>query len=817
MATPSSYHQFIEVLLHGGDKESLGQWQMRVYEFIAETPLETLSSLNETTIQVCAQRWSTLMRSANCAESLYAAYISCRIQRHASILLGTGSSLGSCPPACPTLRAWIEKCHAIFRGAQSIETVKNTLIRILKLSYDEKSRGLANADGAIALSGAVLTVSKLTYAGDWVKDTSPYARKIAQKFHGMPSDVQIASIHVLAALDPKAWLSDAMAILSAVFQHLVVDSGSVDSPRHPDSKAAEVLLQGADQCMTLITVDQSTHTFASLFRDLYDFILEQCQPSRTATPTRISSTYQALRFVDALQEMEDKGPSVVTTVFLRAVAGAGVPNWWPLNMSTPGTPETCSGLTACVHHDELLRQKLCDQVSILVVTSACSDGRHLPHLSLELLRQRLVQGKPISCQSSCAYKPFIARPSVPIQSQNQNITSHNWRDHLRQCLGTSNRQTGEIVEHLIAMVCRDLEDRCNDVETPLRAAQAETSRLHECIQQLESKIATGTTKNSELREALRHEGEARIQSSSFSDRLEESLEALRQQLAEAHRENEHATSEMALAMERHQRELQEINEQSTEELETARRQCSNKISELEAHVSSQAQARSALQSETAWLKEQTELARKELVATHERGLADVRQQHQQQVDDLNQRLRQRQESAAIATAEIDRLISESHEKDCAITSLGQQCDRSKEGISELRTELATANDKASALSTELVETKNANDTLSKDLDSNNEQLQKKTNRIDELEASEARWKQRCAAVEKALVEARQREEGIQALLGGGAPGLVPRRSALAAIRTSIPGFETQATTAPRLPAGSFISDDDEDYYEIMKL
>lgn len=834
IGVPSSYISYLELLIRGDQTETLGQWQDRLYEFLSRAPLELLSSLSESVVHLCVQRWAALMRSPNCAESLCAAYVCCKLRRHAEGLRRSDSSMGSYPPVCATLRAWIEKCHAIFEGAQSIETVRSTLIRVLKLTCDEKSRGLANADTAVALAGEVLTTSQRPYTGDWTKDTGPYARKIAQKYDGMSPELRVASIHVLAVLEPRAWFSEGADIFRKALQHVTSTATALRTSQHPHSRNAEMLLYAAERCMALTSMDQSTHIFASFVKDLYGFIIEQCRPHRMTTTDNLAGLEQALLFIEALQAIERRDPPMVASMFLQAVTAMGVPDWWALDMMTPGTPENCCSLPSCVHSDEIKRQRLCNLVSLLLITSGCGDGRKLPRSTAEALGQRLAEGCPGDDQKSCSYRPFVPSRQIQEAKQLPDLNSHNWHDYLEDHLRSSKSVSYELTEALISTVCKDLQDRCDNVEVPLRAAQANVQHLTDLIQLLENKAAAAASEIFKLQEDLRLEQEATTCESSYALELKSSLAAQQQQLQEAQQQIDAMVSEKDKSDQRFKQLLDDTQQKADEDMDTLQHQHATHVSELEAQLSSQTHANSALESESAWLKEQTDLARKELVATHMREIEELKQQHEGAVGQLQRQITELQDAASLSSSEVDRLTSDLCERDRSIEEIVQHRDESHNQISTLNTDLQKANADISTLTTKLAEAHATNKALSDQASSNAAELTHKEERITELVAIEGRWKQRGSALEKALADARQREEGISALLGGRtavSSGQLPsRRSTLAAVRNpsqqqvgsrqSLGLINTNQTTAaaPRLPAGSFMSDDDdENYYEIMKL
>lgn len=827
---PSSFYAYIEHVIQGGKDETLGQWQVRLGGFFADAPLEILCGLPEATIQLASNRLKTLLRSKNFAENLYAAYITCRLQRHGATLLLNASSPGTCPVACPTLRAWIERCHSTFRDSQCIQAVKMTLMRVLALTCSEDCRNVENADSAIALAGDFLSEARKHYTGDWANDTFQYTRKLAEKFGGMHVRLQVAVIHVFAVLEPQAWLFDAVNICTKGFQILTAGPSDLEPHLHHRRSSAETVLLAADRCMALASPEQSEYAFAPFIEAVYTFIIEQCQPSRTVLNEGPIKLTQALRFVEALQSLVFDGSSTFMTALLQAAEAIGVPEWWTLNLTTHGTPENCSGLLSCVHHEEIQRQRLCDQVTLLLFTCGSSSTRQLPRSTIEIMRQRLTRGCLGDERPSCVYHPFVRTRRASIPSHRSDITSLKWREYLDGALKSSNSEAYSLIEKIVKMVCKDLEDRCETVEVPLLAALDKVHEMTTVIQQMENKISDMAQDRNRLEEALRLQQEAHDRDTSVSAELEQMIANLKQEMSGCEQQIAQLKSDRVLANEQAQNQLDEVQQKAREDMETAQEQHETRVCELEAQLSSQVQANSALEHESAWLKEQTDLARKELADAHTQQIEKLTEQHAVHVDALNSQISQMQQQITSNADELEHLRNEMQAREQSNQELARLRDESEQQLSQLQSELQTVAASKSAVSTELAEAQTKNKDLSTELAIKTGEMQKQAQRIGELESLAARSQQRCAKLESALAEARSREEGISALLAGAgrASGLPGRRTRLAPAvqnRTSTQGVGDegasyagqQQSRVRRLPEQSFVSDDDDDYYEIMKL
>lgn len=830
---PASYHTYLEYIIRGDGQESLGQWQERLYTFFADASLELLATLSDATIQLASDRWKALLRSKNLAENLYAGYISCKLQRHAPALFHNDSSPESSIIVSPILRAWIDKCYSNFQGQNGVQAVKGTLVRVLALTYHEAYRDVEHADVAIMLAGVFLDIAQQYYTGDWSGDNRDCTRKIAEKFSGAKTSLQVASIHILALLDPKDWLFDAHNICLKLLQVLTASSHLAEPFQHVHSTSIGMLLQAADRCMALLSLDQGSHTFALFIKSLWNFVIEQCRPRSSSTGSSLSGIAQALRIVQALQSLDQGEPSPLVTTFMKAVESMGIPEWWTLNLRTPGAPENCCGLPSCLHYEEIQRQRLCDKVTILLFSCGSHEHRKLHRSATGLLMQRLSEGCLGDEPPSCVYSPFLRLRQPPPSCHQQTLTSHNWRAHLGEEFKISTGATYDLVENMISTICRDLEDRCETVEVPLRAAHDKVHELTEAIAHLENQIAAITLDKERLEEVLLTQQNAQVQASSLSAGLEQTIANLKQQLDEAERQMEQMKAAKIDADEQVRRQLDEMQQKALDDIEHAEHEHATKVCELEAQLSSQVQVNHTLEHESSWLKEQTDLARSELVAAHEQQLEELNSQHAEEITNLNTQISQMQQKTAADGKAIDELTRDILERKQSIEELTHVRNDNATAISSLQSELAAVKSEKGSLFAELAELQASNKDLSAELAMQTDQVQKKDQRITELETVATRSQQRCAKLEKALTEARQREEGISALLAGRPSGM-SAVSAMPARRTTLgapmmrsqaqafdnltqAGFNAQQTSAPRLPENSFISDDDDDYYEIMKL
>jgi chromosome segregation ATPase len=285
------------------------------------------------------------------------------------------------------------------------------------------------------------------------------------------------------------------------------------------------------------------------------------------------------------------------------------------------------------------------------------------------------------------------------------------------------------------------------------------------------------------------------------------------------------------------RQLEDLKRKAQEDIQAAQEQHQTKLCELEAQLSSQVHTNNALENESSWLKEQTELARRELEAAHTAHIKERDRQHRDEINALEAQISQMQEELSSEAEKAASLQQELENRGQTIAELTRNHNNSMQLVSNLQSEFKKSNTDRDTLASGLAEAQDSNKTLSDELISKSEEAETQNKRISELETIAGRAQQRCVKLEKALAEARLREEGISALLAGAgrssglpsAPSIPAQRTTLAApvrdptktqafeTQLSYDGYGVQQTGVPLLPEQSFISDDDDDYYEVMKL
>lgn len=163
--------------------------------------------------------------------------------------------------------------------------------------------------------------------------------------------------------------------------------------------------------------------------------------------------------------------------------------------------DSCGGSEYCFWKVSNLRNRLQSLLLSLILRCAIfsqteQDAKlpppHMIMAILERLTQCLALNYTCPLEVSQSEKP-AKRPPLSLfeefASPGARLTSHDWRQALREKLAwDSERQYGFVVM-AVGEICRDLEDRCDNVERPLRDELQKSEQLQFQVYELERKCA----------------------------------------------------------------------------------------------------------------------------------------------------------------------------------------------------------------------------------------------------------------------------------------------------------------------------------------
>ncbi|KAJ5555083.1 hypothetical protein N7535_007528 [Penicillium sp. DV-2018c] len=219
-------------------------------------------------------------------------------------------------------------------------------------------------------------------------------------------------------------------------------------------------------------------------------------------------------------------------------------------------------------------------------------------------------------KASCAFsgtKPKDFRGSFTLRDRHDLSTHINrdWRSGITELLRKNAQTSQETMMRKIEDTCFDLERRCNDIEGPLRAAEAERDRFAHENEELRRE-------NEELKNRARQSSESLAELGNENTRLKVSLEELAASLGSVQEELQELqrSSEQAILTEREESRSKELETIATlTEKEDQLEELQEKIRDLRMRNEEARQTVDQLTSEKATLSDLSTSLKQELVET----------------------------------------------------------------------------------------------------------------------------------------------------------------------------------------------------------
>lgn len=248
-------------------------------------------------------------------------------------------------------------------------------------------------------------------------------------------------------------------------------------------------------------------------------------------------------------------------------------------MTKQEIPNVKCALHSCPRHST--RKRITSHISLCefilhlgFLTKSC-----LEHSTLVLALEKLTQLSSLTSLLDCT--PITHKPSLPVILEEvatpfPQRDSHSWKENLANDLIRDAHSKYDNILNTIGFVCRDLEQRCTTIESPLRKAEQEINGLKECIEILTREKLNLEESCSVLNQEL---GEVRNQKES----LAHELRCVRAEVAGCQGGLRNAAAEkeqMVMEIEKERRSWKEREE----ELMTTNRVLDDDLQETQANV-----------------------------------------------------------------------------------------------------------------------------------------------------------------------------------------------------------------------------------------
>ncbi|RAH43421.1 uncharacterized protein BO95DRAFT_516470 [Aspergillus brunneoviolaceus CBS 621.78] len=290
----------------------------------------------------------------------------------------------------------------------------------------------------------------------------------------------------------------------------------------------------------------------SAVQEILDYAFSTLQISRPSSPSDLQSLEIARSFVTGLQNADAKlFTTCISETILHECSKSMIR---PLeSFPRAPSPTQCHESSICYDlHSQLQNELVCELFACNLYASLShkSDASGLYPAEAGTLRLFTEKSKQFLCRRRCTFPKNKPNDRVRIVSplyshENLQSSRSNWREAMTETLMLNSRTSQETMIRAIEDICYDLEQRCGNVEAPLRAVERErdeysleAEKLREQNVELQSQLVKCSGTIDDLHQdifRLEHQSEA---ASMRAEELTVNLKALQKELADHRRESQ---------------------------------------------------------------------------------------------------------------------------------------------------------------------------------------------------------------------------------------------------------------------------------------
>lgn len=809
-SAPSAYVKVLDILM-GPSRDALHPASPQLLEFLASAPFQLLSSLSDATIDNCHQHWKASLRSQENADVLRSLHLASCFQANARNFSSPEASANSSVTLSPSLSIWLDKCRMRFSQAEVHHVVQRTVLSVLKWC-SEVTEVDADAVSSVRRAGSLLRNIDAAHIRTWVSTNEPIMRKLSQKLipPSLPATLRAEALVVLSMLDEECTCPEWTALMARVCRTLITTPffethNEVGALRLIISRFVYVL----DQRRPWSSAD-APRQHAWILQSLVRYVLAGCQPGKQTTVARLGQIELGTLLVKAFDTDGHLESGLRLGAYLHAICEIGVPEWWPLDLSSPDEPQNCASSAVCVHVFEAKRQELCLLVTKLTIRAASLSANTVNGAMFDLLQQRLGVSGP---EPHCRYPdPFRVLP-LPKPSRVESVSSAHRSGQLRRQLTAQSHDSASLVEHYIVQICQDLQGRCDEVETPLREARADTQRLETALVRVRDDFAQSEKEKQLLSNTLKDTGRERVINNEKVANLGSEVGDLQAELKHRRldiRDLEERAEKRSIEYQNHMTELESSHKS---ELAKVQQQLLDQSTRHEEELVFQRNELKKSKEEAIWLKEHMDQTTTQLQSDLADSLRKLHDEHSVAEGAAQSEIERLNALTAMRDADIDRLKDEIRARDRDLNTSNEQGERDRSTIGELQFNLEASKADCQEQRSQLHAEKQSHATISKQEARQSADLKECLSRIVQFEKSESALRKQCKDKDKALKKAQRAEASVFAILQNARQ---PIESPLTSTRAASPSQQTASPT-PRLLEGSFVSEEDADYSGFLRL
>ncbi|OJK00732.1 hypothetical protein ASPACDRAFT_117135 [Aspergillus aculeatus ATCC 16872] len=436
---------------------------------------------------------------------------------------------------------WLQSVSHFFGPKRGLKTMDLVVLRVILACSDSCSE-LTPVQAAESICLAIQICDRVEpeQKAAWNAANPSKIAKLQEKVmrSGIDRGVQILGATFLVSILPKA-------ALTPEIPRLALDWAL--------SETSPVVLSVLPlEYMQRLAIANAACSEESAVRKILDYAFSTLQISRPSNPSDLQSLEIARSLVTGLQNADAKlFATCISETILRECSKSMSR---PLE-SFPRAPSSthCHESSICYDlHSQLQNELVCDLFACNLYASLShkSDASGLYPAEVGTLRLFTEKSKQFLCRRRCTIPEIKPNDRVrivsPLRSHGDLPSSRsNWREALTETLMLNSRTSQETMIRAIENICYDLEQRCGNVEAPLRAVERErdeysleAEKLREQNVELQSQLVKCSGTIDDLHQdffRLEHQSEA---ASMRAEELTANLKALQKEFADHRRESQ---------------------------------------------------------------------------------------------------------------------------------------------------------------------------------------------------------------------------------------------------------------------------------------
>lgn len=472
-------------------------WNRRVKALFSTQDLSTLAKITGPDLALAYENWKTQMQSKDHFDAMVSIHIAAslfRLDRERVLSAASSTDEAEQVELPPTLSNWIARARELFVPPKGSSTVKATFLRTLKAVVEAISEPAIFNLEMTAMARDILAVVDHESFEEWGKTSDAAVRKLRCKLlePDIPPAMMANAFCVLLCESTlnKPHVPTRFIILfetfvrSVLLQPQLFSLNEIKSPEEFVGLLVGLLPTIPEEPVSRPFISQCLEVFVSAV-----FFL--CRPAEPKPKTYLGIEWALLLLTASDKHMAKNKSQFLAGIFCSVVCDLDFPDWWPANLSDPGNPQNCTGMKACPHCQETTRQRLCSGLSRLF-TKYASGGKALITYSdgpyHTQARVQMDRATPDLTWKICHFRQFGGH----VQG-GRNLDNEVHRPCEQTFSSVLDNICNDIQRAALVHVkerTRALQNRCDNVERPLREEREKPSELRRVLKDTEEDLAT---------------------------------------------------------------------------------------------------------------------------------------------------------------------------------------------------------------------------------------------------------------------------------------------------------------------------------------